>query len=78
MRQNYLRQVMVLTAQSHQEYLEDFKEEPLNFEEYINYMLGAIYDNENIIEQIIPVGDCSTVFVIYQIQIIKPKKRWSL
>ena len=75
MRQDYLKQVMVLTAQSHQEYLEDFIEEPLNFEEYINFMLGVLFDDENIIEQIIPVGCGSTVFVIYQIQIIKPKKR---
>lgn len=75
MRQNYLKQVMVLNKQSHKEYLDDFKKEPLSFWDFVNFMLGTLYDNGHIIEQIIPNNSGSIVFVVYLIQIVeKPKK----
>lgn len=66
---------MVLNEQSHQEYQDDFEEEPLNFGEFVNFMLGVLYDNEHIIDQIIPINDGSTVFVIYLMQMINPLKK---
>lgn len=75
MAQKYLKQIMVLNKQNHKEYLDDFKEEQLNFWDFVNFMLGTLYDNEHIIEQIIPNNSGSIVFVIYLIKIVeKPKK----
>lgn len=71
MKQNYLKQVMVLNEQSHKEYLEDFKDEQLSFWDFVNFMLGALYDNEHIIDEIIPNNDGSMITIIYLIQIIK-------
>lgn len=71
MKQNYLKQVMVLNEQSHKEYLEDFKDEQLSFWDFVNFMLGALYDNEHIIDEIIPNNDGSMITIIYRIQIIK-------
>ena len=75
MAQKYLKQVMVLNKQSHKEYLDDFKEEPLKFWDFVNFMLGTLYDNEHIIEQIIPMNSGSIVFVIYLIQIVEKQKK---
>jgi hypothetical protein len=75
MKQNYIKQVMVLNDQNHKEYLEDFKEEPLSFEDFVNFMLGTLYDNEHIIEQIIPNNDGSIFFIVYLIRIVKKHER---
>ena len=75
MKQDYIKQVMILNDQNHKEYLEDFIEEPLNFGDFVNFMLGTLYDNENIIEQIIPNNDGSIVFIVYLIRIAQKHER---
>ena len=75
MKQDYIKQVMVLNDHNHKEYLEDFKEEPLSFEDFVNFMLGTLFDNEHIIEQIIPNNDGSIFFIVYLIRIVKKHER---
>ncbi len=74
-RQNYLKQVMVLDEQSHREYLDDFEEEPLSFGEFVNFMLGVLFDDGHNIDQIIPLNNGSIVFVIYLMQMNNPPKK---
>lgn len=69
MSQNYLKQVMVVDEQMHNSYLEDFKEEKMGFWTFVNFMLGTLYDDEHIVEQIIPINDGSSVLVIYRMKI---------
>lgn len=38
---------------------------------FCKFMLGALYDNEHIIDEIIPNNDGSMITIIYLIQIIK-------
>ena len=62
-----LKQIMILDKDQHTNYLEVYKEEPLNFEEFVNFMLGSLYDNRRIIEEVIPVQDGSAFIVVYRI-----------
>ena len=41
----YLKQVRIVNQDSQQRYLKDFFEEPLTFEEYMNFELGQMIDN---------------------------------
>ena len=74
-RQNYLKQVLVLDEHSHREYLDDFEEEPLSFGEFVNVMLGVLFDDGHNIDQIIPLNNGSIVFVIYLMQMNNPPKK---
>ena len=65
----YVKQVMILNKERHQEYLKDFFEEYLNFEGFVNFMLGSLYDEDRFIEEIIPNNDYSKVLIIYKIKI---------
>ena len=53
----YVKQIMVLGKEMHQEYLDDFLEEPLDFEGFVNFMLGSLYDENRFVEEIIPNSD---------------------
>ena len=64
----YVKQVMVLGKEMHQEYLDDFLEEPLDFEGFVNFMLGSLYDENRFVEEIIPNEDFSKVLIIYKIK----------
>ncbi len=64
----YVKQIMVLGKEMHQEYLDDFLEEPLDFEGFVNFMLGSLYDENRFVEEIIPNEDFSKVFIIYKIK----------
>ena len=64
----YVKQIMVLGKEMHQEYLDDFLEEPLDFEGFVNFMLGSLYDEDRFVEEIIPNEDFSKVLIIYKIK----------
>jgi hypothetical protein len=64
----YVKQIMVLGKEMHQEYLDDFLEEPLDFEGFVNFMLGSLYDENRFVEEIIPNEDFSKVLIIYKIK----------
>ncbi len=65
----YIKQVMILNKERHQEYLKDFFEEYLNFEGFVNFMLGSLYDEDRFVEEIIPNNDFSKVLIVYKIKI---------
>lgn len=65
----YVKQVMILNKERHQEYLKDFFEEYLNFEDFVNFMLGSLYDEDRFVEEIIPNEDFSKVLIVYKIKI---------
>jgi hypothetical protein len=65
----YVKQIMVLGKEMHQEYLDDFLEEPLDFEGFVNFMLGSLYDEDRFVEQVIPNSDHSQILVVYKIKI---------
>jgi len=65
----YIKQIMVLGKEMHQEYLDDFLEEPLDFEGFVNFMLGSLYDENRFVEEIIPNEDFSKVLIVYKIKI---------
>ncbi len=65
----YVKQVMILNKERHQEYLKDFFEEYLNFEGFVNFMLGSLYDEDRFVEEIIPNKDFSKVLIVYKIKI---------
>ena len=65
----YVKQIMVLGKEKHQEYLDDFFEEPLDFEGFVNFMLGSLYDEDRFVEEIIPNKDFSKVLIVYKIKI---------
>lgn len=44
---NSLQQVLIVDKKSHQNYLKDFSEELLNFQEYVNYEMGRLYDEKH-------------------------------
>jgi len=65
----YIKQIMVLGKEMHQEYLDDFLEEPMDFEGFVNFMLGSLYDENRFVEEIIPNNDFSKVLIVYKIKI---------
>ena len=65
----YIKQIMVLGKEMHQEYLDDFLEEPMDFEGFVNFMLGSLYDENQFVEEIIPNNDFSKVLIVYKIKI---------
>ena len=65
----YIKQIMVLGKEMHQEYLDDFLEEPMDFEGFVNFMLGSLYDEDRFVEEIIPNEDFSKVLIVYKIKI---------
>lgn len=62
----YEKQVMILNKEKHKEYLDDFFEEPLDFEGFVNFMLGSLYDENRFVEEIIPNKDFSKVLIVYK------------
>ncbi|PVV50438.1 hypothetical protein DD829_22505 [Chryseobacterium sp. HMWF035] len=67
MNTNGLKQIMILGKEQHADYLQIYKEEPLNFEEFVNFMLGSLYDNGLVIEEVIPARDGNTLIVVYRV-----------
>ena len=65
----YIKQIMVLGKEMHQEYLDDFLEESMDFEGFVNFMLGSLYDENRFVEEIIPNNDFSKVLIVYKIKI---------
>ena len=44
-----LKQVRIVNKKSHQLYLKDFFEEPVNFQNYLNFELGTLFDEKRTI-----------------------------
>ncbi len=74
MRKDYMKQVLILDDKLHQSYLESFKEEPLSFWDFVNFMLGSLYDEDHIVDDIIPNIDASKVIIIYQMKMFNKLK----
>ena len=64
-----IKQVMIIDDKLHQSYLQIFVEEPLNFEEFVNFELGNLFDEDRKIEQIIPNENASQFVIIYSIKL---------
>lgn len=65
----YVKQMMILDEAKHKSYLETFVEEPLEFEDFINFMLGSLFDDDKSVEEIIPIQDGKTFIVIYRVPV---------
>lgn len=64
-----VKQIMILDDKMHQGYLETFVEEPLNFQDFVNFELGNLFDEERKIEQIIPNESATQFIIIYSIKL---------
>ena len=62
---NFLKQVKILSRKSHEQYSENFPEEPMSFEEYVNFELLGLY-NENYTILEIRFIKTKTVTITYQ------------
>ena len=65
----WVKQVMIIDDKLHQSYLQTFVEEPLSFEEFVNFELGNLFDEDRKIEQIIPNENASKFVIIYSIKL---------
>lgn len=65
----WVKQVMIIDDKLHQSYLQNFVEEPLNFEEFVNFELGNLFDEDRKIEQIIPNENATQFVIIYSIKL---------
>ena len=65
----WVKQVMIIDDKLHQSYLQTFVEEPLSFEEFVNFELGNLFDEDRKIEQIIPNENASQFVIIYSIKL---------
>lgn len=65
----WVKQVMIIDDKLHQSYLQTFVEEPLNFEEFVNFELGNLFDEDRKIEQIIPNENATQFVIIYTIKL---------
>lgn len=66
---NTIKQIMILDDEMHQNYLESFVEEPLDFQDFINLELGNFFDEERKIEQIIPNESATKFIIIYSVKL---------
>ena len=64
-----VKQIMILDAEMHKNYLESFVEAPLGFQDFVNFELENLFDEERKIEQIIPNENASQFVIIYTIAI---------
>ena len=65
----WVKQVMIIDDKLHQSHLQTFVEEPLNFEEFVNFELGNLFDEDRKIEQIIPNENATQFVIIYSIKL---------
>lgn len=65
---NSLQQVLIVDKKSHQNYLKDFSEELLNFQEYVNYEMGRLYDEKHTIISVNFLNK-KTVVIVYAMKI---------
>ena len=65
----WVKQVMILDKKKHCDYLKDYDEAPLDFEEFVNFELGNLFDEDRKIEQIIPNENASQFVIIYSIKL---------
>ena len=65
----WVKQVMIIDDKLHQSYLQTFVEEPFTFEEFVNFELGNLFDEDRKIEQIIPNENASQFVIIYSIKL---------
>jgi len=65
----YVKQIMILDEAKHKSYLETFVEEPLEFEDFINFMLGSLFDDDKLVEEVIPIRNGKAFIIVYRVLI---------
>lgn len=55
-----LKQVKIVNQESFKKYQDDFFEEPVLFEQYVNFELGQLYDQDHVVESITFSTDLET------------------
>ena len=65
----FVKQIIILDHEMHQNYLTDFVESPMGFIDFVNFELGNLFDNERRIEQIIPNESATQFIIIYSVKI---------
>jgi len=63
-----LQQVRTTNKKMYYGYLKDFFEEPVNFQNYVNFELGAIFDKQHTIISVTFLKK-NTAFIVYAMKI---------
>lgn len=63
-----LKQVRIITKKDHWYYLKDFIEEPMSFQDYVNFELGQLFDMQHSILSIEFIRK-KTVVIVYTMKI---------
>ena len=63
-----LRQIRIITKKDHQFYQEDFIDEPMSFQDYVNFELGQLFDMQHTILSIEFIKK-KTVVIVYTMKI---------
>ncbi len=63
-----LRQIRIITKKDHQFYQEDFTQEPMSFQDYVNFELGQLFDMQHTIVSIEFIKK-KTVVIVYTMKI---------
>lgn len=66
-----LKQVQIITKKDHRYYLKDFTDEPMRFQEYINFEIGQLFDNNHTVDSIDFIKK-KTVVIAYTMKIKYP------
>lgn len=61
-----IKQVKLLNNETFKAYKEDFEEDFSTFEDYINVILGNLFDFDYLIDEIIPIT-ANEVIIVYKI-----------
>lgn len=60
-------QIKILTKEDFEENPPEFKDQFESFEDYINFELGILYDDERVLVNIIPSDDLKRFVILYRI-----------
>lgn len=63
-----LKQVRIITKKDHRYYLKDFTQEPMSFQDYVNFELGQLFDMQHTILSIEFIKK-KTVVIVYTMKI---------
>lgn len=64
-----ITQVKVLTPKLHEVYNKDFFETPLSFEDFVNFQLGQLYDEQRYVKSVRFSEDLSTCIIVYTMKV---------
>ncbi len=66
---NSITQIRIETHERYRLYLKDFFEEPLTFEEYLNVVLGQLFDQGHRVLDVKLNHDCTQCIIVYQMNV---------